>query len=96
MARRKDREDWNNDAPRDFRSGYGRANTRESAPSFALGRSTSFLMIEQVEEIPFIKGVDEDIKNLEQRIHEKEHRLIVSATSKVAYKIQKQKTSGLS
>ncbi len=50
----------------------------------------------QVEEIPFVKGVDEKIENLEQRIHEKEHKLIVSATLMVAEKIQKRKFNGVS
>ena len=49
----------------------------------------------QVEEIPFIKGVDENIEQLEQRIHEKEHQLIVSGTRIVAMKIQERKTKGL-
>lgn len=34
-----------------------------------------------VEEIPFIKGVDEDVENLTQRIHEKEWKAIVAGTS---------------
>ncbi|KAL9125400.1 MAG: hypothetical protein Q9175_008086 [Cornicularia normoerica] len=42
-----------------------------------------------VEEISFIKGVDENVEELEQRIHEKEHKLIVSGTRLVAEKIQK-------
>lgn len=49
-----------------------------------------------VEEIPFIKGVDENIEKLEQRIHEKEHKLIVSGTRIVAEKIQERKSKGLS
>ncbi|CAF9930321.1 hypothetical protein IMSHALPRED_008146 [Imshaugia aleurites] len=49
-----------------------------------------------VEEIPFIKGVDEDIKELEQRIHEKEHKLIVSGTRMVAEEIQKRNINGVS
>ncbi|KAL9077371.1 MAG: hypothetical protein Q9161_000216 [Pseudevernia consocians] len=47
-------------------------------------------------EIPFVKGVDENIENLEQRIHEKEHKLIVSGTRIVAEKIQKGNFHGVS
>ena len=54
------------------------------------------LTVRQVEEIPFIKGVDENIKNLEGRIHQKEHELIVSATRIIAEKIQKRKSNGVS
>lgn len=49
-----------------------------------------------VEEIPFIKGVDEDIEKLEQRIHKKEHKLIVSGTRMIAEEIQKRKSTGVS
>ena len=58
--------------------------------------SISALTVRQVEEIPFIKGVDENIKNLKERIHEKEHKLIVSATRIIAEKIQKRKSNGAS
>ncbi|CAD6579390.1 MAG: hypothetical protein ASARMPRED_009117 [Alectoria sarmentosa] len=49
-----------------------------------------------VEEIPFIKGGDENIEKLEERIHEKEHKLIVSATRMVAEKIHERDLNGLS
>ena len=54
------------------------------------------LTVRQVEEIPFIKDVDEDIENLKGRIHEKEHELIVSATRMIAENIQKRKSNGIS
>ena len=43
----------------------------------------------QVEEIPFVKEIDEDIEKLEQRIHEREHKLMVSGTRMIVEKIQK-------
>jgi len=33
-----------------------------------------------VEEVPFVKGVDEDVEKLKERIHEEEHKIIVEGT----------------
>lgn len=49
-----------------------------------------------VEEIPFNRGVDEHVEKLEQRIHEKEHKLIVLGTRMVAEEIQKRNSNGVS
>ncbi|KAF6225607.1 hypothetical protein HO133_009607 [Letharia lupina] len=49
-----------------------------------------------VEEIPFNRGVDENIENLEQRIHGKEHKLIVLGTRMVAEEMQKRNSNGVS
>ncbi len=44
-----------------------------------------------VREIPFIKGVDEDIKVLEQRIHETEWGAVIEGTEIAINEIQKEK-----
>ncbi len=62
----------------------------------SLRRPRAFLTKKQVEEVTFIESVDENIKNLEQRISEKEHKLIVSGTRMVAEKIQKRRANGKS
>lgn len=65
-------------------------------PLFCFMTKRYLLTVRQVEEIPFIQGVDEDIKNLEGRIHDREHKLIVSATHMIAENIQKRKSNGVS
>ena len=64
-------------------------------PLFYFMMTPYLLTVIQVEEIPFIEGVDENIENLERRIHEKEHKLIVSATRIIAEKIQERKSNGV-
>ena len=61
-----------------------------------LRRHSTCLIVEKVEEIPFIKGIDEAIEKLEQRIHVKEHEIIVSATCMVADEIRKRHSDDLS
>lgn len=55
---------------------------RKSEPNIEIGSHYVISEVDMgqpilVEEIPFIKGVDEDIKKLEQRIHENEWKAIV-------------------
>jgi phosphoribosylglycinamide formyltransferase len=44
-----------------------------------------------VREIPFIKGVDEDLKALEQRIHEIEWKAVVEGTGIVLKELQEER-----
>ena len=45
-----------------------------------------------VEEIPFVKGEDEDVERFEQKLHSVEWRLIVQATAIVLSEIEKRKS----
>lgn len=45
-----------------------------------------------VSDIPFIKGVDEDIEKLKDRIHNKEHKAIVDGTKMAISRLDKNYT----
>jgi phosphoribosylglycinamide formyltransferase len=45
-----------------------------------------------VREIPFIKGVDEDLEALEQRIHEIEWKAVVEGTGIVLKELQEERS----
>ena len=42
-----------------------------------------------VMEIPFMEGVDEDIEKLKERMHEEEHRIIVTGTKIAVERLRK-------
>ncbi len=42
-----------------------------------------------VKEIPFMEGVDEDIEKLKERMHEEEHRIIVTGTKIAVERLRK-------
>ncbi len=47
-----------------------------------------------VEEIPFIKGVDEDLEKLKERIHKEENKIVVIGTKIAVERLRKPSTTG--
>ena len=45
------------------------------------------------EEIAFVKGEDEDIEKFKEKVHEREHRLIVEGTRRMVARIRGQPTT---
>ena len=47
-----------------------------------------------VEEIPFIKGADEDLEKLKERIHNEENKIVVLGTKIAVERLRKSSTTG--